>query len=169
MKWCENGSTLSDTDQNPFGSKSPSLSLLSQANPNLRRVYFILETMGTTCDAKDIAKRRPFAIAIPSTDSTHSRPGMNLCPAYRFCREIKKSYGFPVLNSNDHDQQVSIFSYIFMDLCTENAILYEKITLDFLSLNNNLHRPIYEHLSSVSEENNQPVTDHGTPRFVASD
>ncbi|XP_067214914.1 uncharacterized protein [Linepithema humile] len=62
--------------------------------------------MGTTCDAKDIAKHRPFAIAIPSTDFTHSRSGTNPYPAYRFYRETKKSHGFPVLNSN-HDQQIA--------------------------------------------------------------
>lgn len=82
--------------------------------------------MEMTGDAKDVAKLRPLAIAIPSkqgvvlmshdfsSDATHSRSEKPFCPAYRFCKESRRPYRSPMLDS-DHDQQVDT---ILLYICT---------------------------------------------------
>ena len=76
--------------------------------------------METASDAKDVAKLSPLPIAIlskqgdksimlinPDTpSSTHSQSKMPLCPAYRFCRELRGPYRSPVLDSDHNQQQV---------------------------------------------------------------
>ena len=63
--------------------------------------------------AKDVANL-PLPIVISSKQdvlmsrdtpsSTHSQSKMPLCPAYRFCRELRKPYRSPMLDSDDQQQ-----------------------------------------------------------------
>lgn len=92
--------------------------------------------METTRDVKDIARHNPLTIGISSKQSivlinrdssTDSLSKMQFCPAYRFCRELKRPYRLSKFDG-DHDQQVGdIFLY-------EYTYFQYKILTSFLRI-----------------------------------
>lgn len=77
------------------------------------------------CDvAKDIARHNSLIIGIPSKQnimlvnhdsSTNSLSKIQFCPAYRFCRELDRSFRLSMLDGN-HNQVGDIFlcTYIYI-------------------------------------------------------
>ncbi|KYN08341.1 hypothetical protein ALC62_00632 [Cyphomyrmex costatus] len=94
-------------------------------------------------DAKDIVKLGPLTIAIPSKQgvvpmshdtsspgTTHSQSKMPLCPAYRFCRELRRPYRSPMLDS-DHDRQQITVLHDLLQAIKEAALkLIQLITIE---------------------------------------
>ncbi|KYN34239.1 hypothetical protein ALC56_11346 [Trachymyrmex septentrionalis] len=94
--------------------------------------------METVSDVKDIAKLIPLPITIPSKQevvhmshtpsSTHSQSKLPLCPAYRFCRELREPYRSPMLD-RDH-QQITILHDLLQAIKEAALKLIQLITIE---------------------------------------
>ncbi|XP_011691885.1 PREDICTED: uncharacterized protein LOC105452469 [Wasmannia auropunctata] len=90
-------------------------------------------------DAKDVARLRPLAIAIPSKQgivlmgrdsspgTTNSRSEMPLCPAYRLCKESRGPYRPPMLDT-EHDQQITMLHDLLQAIKEAALRLIQLIT-----------------------------------------
>ncbi|KYM78563.1 hypothetical protein ALC53_11218 [Atta colombica] len=88
--------------------------------------------------AKDVANL-PLPIVISSKQdvlmsrdtpsSTHSQSKMPLCPAYRFCRELRKPYRSPMLDSDDQ-QQITILHDLLQAIKEAALKLIQLITIE---------------------------------------